>query len=167
MRYRRLRPGDREWPRAEAPRRRERRDPDVLVEAAGLGAVHAEEQEDLEAGGDPARDRLHLRPAVGAGEPPGDGAVRRGGRAGVAAVRRGAAAAGAAPAAGPARRAQHHPPQHTNHPGAQKSDGEFLSLCQFPIFLLFVRLISKLKTMVLWVQVLPLYSYVYCTYLSL
>lgn len=75
VRDRRLRPGDRQRPSAAAPRRRECRDPDVPLQAAGPGALHAQEQKDLQVGGDPARDRLHLRPAVGAGEPPRHGAV--------------------------------------------------------------------------------------------
>lgn len=110
VRNRRFGPRDCRRTGAEAPRRRERGDPDVPVETTGPGAVHAEEQEDLKVGGDPARDRLHLRPAVGAGEPPRHGAVRRGGRAGGAAERR---SAEPAPPTAPARApdtTQHHPP---------------------------------------------------------
>lgn len=55
VRNRRFGPGYRQRTRPETSRRRERGDPDVSVEAPGLGAVYAEEQEDLEVGGDPAR----------------------------------------------------------------------------------------------------------------
>lgn len=41
---------------------RKRGDTDVLQQAEGPGALHAQEQEAVEAGGDPLRDRLHLRP---------------------------------------------------------------------------------------------------------
>lgn len=66
VRDRSLGASDRRRSSAAAPRRRERRDTDVPFQAPGLGALHAEEQAYLKAGGDTTRDRLHLRPTVGA-----------------------------------------------------------------------------------------------------
>lgn len=51
-------------------RHRERGDPDVPLETQGPGALHAEEPEAVQAGGDPIRDRLHLRAAVRLGHTP-------------------------------------------------------------------------------------------------
>lgn len=51
-------------------RHRERGDPDVPLETQGPGALHAEEPEAVQAGGDPIRDRLHLRAAVRPGHSP-------------------------------------------------------------------------------------------------
>lgn len=75
MRYRRLGPGDRQRPCGATPGYGERGDPDVPVEVTGFGAVYAEAQEDIKTGGDPACDRLHLRPPVGVGEPSCSGTV--------------------------------------------------------------------------------------------
>lgn len=121
-----LRAGDRQRTSPEASGRGERGDSDVPLQVARPGAVHAEEQADLEAGGDPARDRLHLRPAVGPGEPPRGGAVRGGGGVG-ACVRLTPQAA--PPAPGPPARAQHHPPRRQARRSAPlQPHGELMTL---------------------------------------
>lgn len=55
----------------------ERGDPDVPEQAEGPGALHAQEQEAVQAGSDPARHRLHMRPAERARGAPRCGGVRR------------------------------------------------------------------------------------------
>lgn len=69
-------------PQARRPGGRE--DPKVSGQAQGPGAVDPEGQADIPAGGDPPRDRLHMRPGGHAGEPQvrerGRGPLRRRGR---------------------------------------------------------------------------------------
>ena len=88
---------------------RERGDPAVPVQVEGVGSAHAAQPQSVQVGGDPARHRLHLRPADGAGEqtpPPGGSVFRRRGR-GVADGRRFVSATTARSASGQSERGGH------------------------------------------------------------
>lgn len=55
-------------PQARGPGGRE--DPEILGQAQGPGAADTQGQKDIQAGGDPSRNRLYLRPGGHAREPP-------------------------------------------------------------------------------------------------